>query len=575
MYIHVHIRYIFTYVSNIVHWSRGYTLYFTHTIWYMTYRMYLCTNNAAVLPLMWLLDFSPKCPRKHVRFFKFLASTMSAHNSHINPLLTDLYQLTMCYAYWKAGRHLLPSTFDVFFRKNPFHGEYTLFAGLDDVLHYLDTWHMTADDLHFLQTQVLPHAEPAFFEYLQHLDCSQVSVHAVAEGSVVFPREPLLRIDGPLGICQLLETTILNLTNFASLVTTNAARFRRAAGPDAVLLEFGLRRAQGPDGAMTASRYCYMGGFDGTSNVLAAKMYGVPVKGTHAHAFVCSYSSLSDLNSTVLPRAKGVEGVEGVGEEDFVAAVLALRERWQWTSTNDGELAAFISYAQAFPENFLALVDTYDTLHSGVRNFLVVAYCLHRRGYTPVGVRLDSGDLAWLSLECRAAFLRFATEMGVEEVFKSLIIVASNDINETVLLSLADQGHEINAFGIGTNLVTCQAQPALGMVFKLVEINGLPRIKLSNEVVKMTIPGRKNVYRLVGKEGMPLLDLICLCSEPAPVAGEKVLCCSPFDEKKRVYVTPTVVQPMLSCWRGGERGGARGGERGGDTGGTGDTGGHW
>jgi len=466
-------------------------------------------------------------------------------SNHVQPLLTDLYQITMCYAYYKADRHQLPSTFDVFFRKNPFAGEYTLFAGLGDVLKFVDNWSLTKEDITFLRENVLANAEPAFFDYLEQLDCSEVTVHAVSEGSVVFPREPLLRIDGPLGICQLLETTILNLTNYASLVTTNAARFRNAAGPNATLLEFGLRRAQGPDGAMSASRYCYMGGFDGTSNVLAAKYYGIPVKGTHAHAFVCSFSSLSDLNGRTT-----VIGSDGTTHHDILAPILALRKDIGWESTNEGELAAFISYAQAFPSNFLALIDTYDTLQSGVRNFLLVAHALHTFGYKPTGVRLDSGDLAWLSNQCRTTFFEFANKFHLPS-FQHFLIVASNDINETVLLSLADQGHEINAYGIGTNLVTCQAQPALGMVFKLVQINELPRIKLSNEVLKMTIPGKKVVYRLIGKAGTPLLDIIMLFDETPPAPGQKILCCDPFHEKKRVYVTPSEVQPLMSCWREG------------------------
>ena len=484
---------------------------------------------------------------------------MTTRNTMIQPLLTDLYQLTMAYAYWRAGRHELPSTFDAFFRKNPFKGEYTIFAGLSDCLEFIDNWSMSEEDIQFLKQGPLKSAEPEFFDYLSELDCSQVTVHAISEGSIVFPREPLLRIEGPLGICQLLETTILNLTNFASLVTTNAARFRNAAGPSSTLLEFGLRRAQGPDGAMSASRFCYMGGFDGTSNVLAAKLYGVPVKGTHAHAYVCSFSSLNDLRTpTVMDTRNTSLGSPGK-EHNIVESVLKLRTEMGWESTNEGELAAFISYAQAFPNGFLALIDTYDTLQSGVRNFLLVAYALHLIGYKPVGVRLDSGDLAWLSIQCREAFSTFATKYNVTDAFSTLIIVASNDINERVLLALADQGHEINAYGIGTNLVTCQAQPALGMVFKLVEIDGKPRIKLSNDVVKMTIPGKKTVYRLIGKQGIPLLDVIMLATEKPPNKGEKILCCDPFDEKKRVYVTPTQVVHMMVCWRQGGNGGGGGG----------------
>ena len=186
-------------------------------------------------------------------------------------------------------------------------------------------------------------------------------------------------------------------------------------------------------------------------------------------------------------------------------------------------MCAFISYAQAFPNGFLALIDTYDTLHSGLRNFLLVAYVLHKFGYSPVGIRLDSGDLAWLSLECRAAFEQFAKEHDVPS-FAAMKIVASNDINESILVSLEDQGHSIDAFGIGTNLVTCQAQPALGMVYKLVEIDGKPRIKLSNDLSKITIPGRKKLYRLIGKKGVPLIDVMLKSDESPPEPGER--CCA-------------------------------------------------
>lgn len=489
-------------------------------------------------------------------------------NPLVGPLLTDLYQLTMCYAYWKAGRHALRASFDVFFRQNPFGGEYTLCGGLAEVLRFVDAWKLTAEDLAYLQMNLLPNAELAFFDYLAGLDCSEVTVRAVHEGSVVFPREPIISVEGPLGICQLLETTILNLTNFASLVCTNAARMRKAAGPDATLLEFGLRRAQGPDGGVTASRYSYMGGFDGTSNVLAGRLFGMPVKGTHAHAFVCSFSGLDDLSSTKIfaapTTAAGTAGAAGsepseskarsksaaAREHDIVREVQLLRRELGWMSTNAGELAAFIAYAQAFPSGFLALIDTYDTLQSGLRNFLLVARVLERLGYKPVGIRLDSGDLAWLSRECRAEFKRFAEAQGVPS-FASLRIVASNDINEQILLSLADQGHEIDAFGIGTNLVTCQAQPALGMVYKLVSIDGRPRMKLSNDVSKITIPGRKDIYRLIGKSGVPLIDVIIRDDEAPPEPGRRMLCCHPFDEKVRVYVTPTAVLPMMFTWREG------------------------
>jgi nicotinate phosphoribosyltransferase len=387
----------------------------------------------------------------------------------------------------------------------------------------------------------MPTCAPAFFDYLAALDLSAVKIYSVNEGSVVFPRIPLVRVEGPLGVCQLLETVLLNLTNFACLMTTNASRFRLAAGADKKLMEFGLRRAQGPDGAMSASRYAYMGGFDGTSNVLAGKVFDIDVKGTHAHSFVCSFMGLDDL------RTRMLDGV------DIVSEIEKYRAEMGWGHTNQGELAAFISYAQAFPDGFLALVDTYDTLRSGVPNFLLVALALSKLGHAPLGVRLDSGDLAWLSRETRRLFREVSGAYGVR--FESLQIFASNDINEAILLSLNDQGHEIDAFGIGTHLVTCQAQPALGMVYKLVEIDGRPRIKLSQEPTKVTIPGRKEAYRLIGGEGVPLVDLLLRVGEMKPCVGVKMLCRDPFNEKRRCYITPSKVLPMHALVFDGPAGG--------------------
>jgi nicotinate phosphoribosyltransferase len=298
---------------------------------------------------------------------------------------------------------------------------------------------------------------------------NDIKIYAVPEGTVVFPRIPLIRIEGPVLKTQLLETTLLTLVNFASLVATNAARFRQATGADKTLLEFGLRRAQGPDGGLSASKYCYLGGFDGTSNVLAGKLYGIPVKGTHAHAYVSSYECLEDLTIRNLTDRK-------TGEvRPFADLCLKYLEelgpilRILPSETNRGELAAFISYAIAFPTNFLALVDTYDVLKSGLPNFLAVARALHECSYQAVGLRLDSGDLAYLSLEVRARFVETAKRFNLQ-YFEHFTIVASNDINEDTLVSLEKQGHAIDSFGIGTHLVTCQKQPALGCVFKLVEL---------------------------------------------------------------------------------------------------------
>lgn len=288
-------------------------------------------------------------------------------------------------------------------------------------------------------------------------------------GSVVFPRLPLMRIEGPVLKTQLLETTLLTLVNYASLVATNAARFRSATGADKTLLEFGLRRAQGPDGGLSASKYCYLGGFDGTSNVLAGKLYGIPIRGTHAHAFVNSYESLEDLSQRDLVDRRTGE------RRPFAELCLKyLNElgpllRILPEETHRGELAAFISYAMAFPTNCLALVDTYDVLKSGLPNFLAVALALHDFNYQAVGLRLDSGDLSYLSLKVRAAFIETAKKFQLPYM-EHFTIVASNDINEDTLVSLEKQGHSIDTFGIGTHLVTCQRQPALGCVYKLVEV---------------------------------------------------------------------------------------------------------
>ncbi|MFC1598625.1 nicotinate phosphoribosyltransferase [Patescibacteria group bacterium] len=464
-------------------------------------------------------------------------------NGFINALLTDKYQLTMAYGYWFQGRHEEKAVFEMFFRTPPFGGEFAIFAGLEEVLRLIANWGFSDEDIKYLKKD-LPNAKPEFFDWLKTADCSGIKVRAMPEGTIVFPKTPLIQIEGPLAVVQLLETTILNLVNFASLMTTNAARFRQAAGPDAKLLEFGLRRAQGPDGGMSASKYSYLGGFDGTSNELAGKNYGIPVLGTHAHSWVLSYTGLGELQSERIVTADG-------DTVNFVELVLNHRQVHGWTSTNEGELASFIAYAQAFPEGFLALVDTYDTLTSGVPNFLAVAMALHECGYKAIGIRLDSGDLAYLSNEARKMFKKEAVlpDFGYFGYFN---IVASNDIDEEILHSLKRQGHEINSFGIGTNLVTCKDQPAFGGVYKLVEINHHPRIKLSQDPIKITIPGDKRVYRLFNSNGQPVIDLIMMADEPEPEVGEPILCQHPFSENKRVKVTPSKVVPLLTTFWDGQ-----------------------
>lgn len=458
-------------------------------------------------------------------------------SQYVTPLLTDTYQLTMSYAYWKQGRHNESAVFEAYFRKCPFGGEYCYFAGLSDVLAFVKGYGFSASDIEFMK-ESFPQAEQEYFDWLASANSSQVRISAVAEGSLVFSQTPLIRVEGPLAVCQLMETTILNLINFASLITTNAVRHVKAAGPGKILSEFGLRRAQGPDGGMSASRYSYAGGFHSTSNALAGKLHGIPIAGTHAHSFVLSFSSDADL------KLRTLDGQD----------LMELSKKFHTElgfNTNPTELTSFVAYAAAFPDRFLALVDTYDTLQSGVPNFLSVALALNSLGHKPYGIRLDSGDLAELSKGSRRLFNSVAERYGVD--FSEVKIVASNDINEKALHQLNTTGHEIDVFGIGTNLVTCQAQPALGMVYKLVEINDIPRIKLSNVREKMSIPGKKEVFRFYNADNTAVLDLMTFAHDAAPEAGQRILAQHPFNDSVRVYVTPARVEKLHELyWAGAE-----------------------
>lgn len=472
-------------------------------------------------------------------------------NAVVQPLLTDLYQITMAYAYWKSGKTDDSSVFDLYFRKNPFDGEFTIFAGLDECLKFIDNFRYSNDDIEYLR-QTLPEGiEDAFFDYLSQLTAKEVTVHAIEEGSVVFPRVPIIKVEGPLIIVQLLETTLLTLVNYASLMATNAARYRMVAGKHIKLLEFGLRRAQGPDGGLSASKYSYIGGFDGTSNVLAGKLFNIPVKGTHAHAYITSFSGFSEL------KTRNIKHKEHGTLRDLLELAIGHRHALSQTmeisteESSEGELAAMVSFAIAFPDGFMALVDTYDVKRSGLLNFCAVALALNDQGYRALGIRIDSGDLAYLSCLARETFEKVAVKFKIPW-FNTLTIVASNDINEETILSLNEQGHKIDCFGIGTHLVTCQRQPALGCVYKLVEINGQARIKLSQDVEKVTMPGNKNAYRLYSADGHALIDLLQKNSENAPKVGQKVLCRHPFQESKRAYVIPSRVEPLFKVyWKEG------------------------
>lgn len=482
-------------------------------------------------------------------------TTTSPFNPLVNPLLTDYYQISMYYAYWKNDRYDLPAVFETYFRKCPFKGNYAIFAGLKQVLAYIESFSITQEDLNqlrksqesagvmldFLQDQEFcdhlmsikleeePEYKDGYYQYRFRMTKRPLNpgetycdlmpllkVRAVQEGTVVFPHMPLIQLDGPLGLCQLMETTILNLTGFPSLLATNATRIAflaRHYKPQVQLLEFGLRRAQGPDGGMSASLYSWLAGFDGTSNMEAGKQFGIPIRGTHAHSYVGSYTGVVDCDRMMLKNLKTNQ------LEDFWLAVqdtkkeLYSRGKIPFSEAELSELVAFASYAYAYPNGFSALVDTYDTLNSGIRNFLAVAGALHKFGYSPKGIRLDSGDLASLSKDVRGYFNVLTSIFGFK--VNEYKIVASNNLNESSIQKLNTDGHDIDVFGIGTNLVTCEAQPAMGMVFKLVMIGDKSDkhtmhyvIKKSNEPEKVTIPGKKRVMRCVDQDGKNEFDLL-------------------------------------------------------------------
>ncbi|XP_072535372.1 nicotinate phosphoribosyltransferase [Salminus brasiliensis] len=436
----------------------------------------------------------------------------------VPPLLTDLYQFTMAYAYWRAGRHQEPAVFELFFRDNPFGGGFSVFAGLTDCLLFLRNFRFTDQDVEYLRSVLPLNTDPDFFTYLKGLDCSTVSISAVAEGTVVFARVPLLEVSGPLAVVQLLETSLLCLVNYASLVCTNAARFRIAAGPRRRLLEMGLRRAQGPDGGLTASRYTYIGGFDLTSNALAGRLYGIPVAGTMAHSYVTSFSSLEEVWPQTLVPSGGDDPIDFIslvkGWLGRVCQLLGAKPQ----QVREGELAAFLSYAIAYPHNFLPVIDSYSVSCSGVLCFCAVGLALCELQYQPLGVRLDSGDLCRQSVEVRCVFKECSKHFAVP-TFESLLIVGTNSVSEQSLVELNKRDNEIDVVGVGTHLVTCTNQPSLGCVYKLIEVRGCPRMKLSEDPEKSTLPGRKAIYRLLDIEGHPQMDLICLSEETAPKVG--------------------------------------------------------
>lgn len=381
--------------------------------------------------------------------------------NHNYSLLTDLYQLTMAQGYWECNKLEEEACFHAFFRTNPFEGGFAIACGMDHVLDVIENYRFTDDDIAYLASLEAPGGgklfDPKFLEYLHSMELS-VDIDAVREGTVVFPNDPLLRVTGPILQCQLLETALLNCVNFETLIATKAARVCLAA--QAPVAEFGLRRAQGEDGGLRASRAAVVGGCASTSNVLAGKLFDIPVSGTHAHSWVMSF---------------------------------------------DNELEAFRAYAEVMPKNCVLLVDTYD-ITQGINNAITVGLEMKERGEVLSAIRIDSGDLSWRAKQARemldAAGL---TETG---------IVLSNDLDEYTIKSIKDSGAQVTSWGVGTKLTTAYDQPALGGVYKLAAKRASKDapweecIKVSGQAVKLTTPGVLDVRRYFHADGRLAGDMV-------------------------------------------------------------------
>ncbi|MBI2568905.1 MAG: nicotinate phosphoribosyltransferase [Candidatus Schekmanbacteria bacterium] len=418
-------------------------------------------------------------------------------------LLTDLYQLTMMGGYHRHEQFReRRAAFELFFRRVPFGGGYCIAAGLADVVTYIRSLSFGADELGYLERLGLFGRE--FLDFLKTFRFAG-DLWAVPEGTVVFAHEPLLRVEARLPEAQLVETALLNILNFQTLIATKAARICDAAG-GAPVLEFGLRRAQGVDGSLSASRAACIGGCVGTSNVLAGMLYGLAPRGTQAHAWIMAFGD---------------------------------------------ELAAFRAYADTYPDACLLLVDTYDTLRTGVPNAITAAKELEARGHCFLGIRLDSGDLAYLSREAR----RMLDEAGLEHAK----IVASNDLDEYAIAELRKNGARVDMWGVGTNLVTARDCPALGGVYKLVAIaaedgSWIPRIKLSSNGEKTTNPGVKQILRFTDSAGTLLGDVLADASEALPERGSPVLSSHLLDARERRSIAgwDRVEALLVPVFSGGE-----------------------
>lgn len=363
-------------------------------------------------------------------------------------LLTDQYELVMAHGYWQTQMAEQEAVFYLAYRTDPFKGDYTIMCGLNDVIRYLSNFHFTESDIEYLKKLPGPNGDNLFsadfLDYLSTLTFS-CDVDAMPEGTVLFAQEPMLRIKGPLIQCQILETALINLTNFATLAATKASRISHAAGENNVV-EFGVRRAQGPNGGLTGSRAAFVGGCESTSHVLAGKTYGIPIKGTQAHSWIMAFPD---------------------------------------------ELTSFREFAKALKQNTTLLVDTYDT-HNGVKNAIIVGKELREQGHDLFAIRLDSGDLAQLSIDSR--------KMLDDAGFENTKIIASGDLDEHSITELKKRGAKIDLWGVGTKLSTCYDQPALNMIYKLCAIKNQKnewdyRLKISDQKQKTTRAGITQVRR--------------------------------------------------------------------------------
>lgn len=435
-------------------------------------------------------------------------------------LLDDLYELTMAQGYWKAGMRDTEAVFHMFFRHHPFQGGFTVAAGLEALIDFVQGYHLEEDDLAFLKTlkghENTPLFDKDFLQYLSTLSLD-VDIDAVAEGTVVFPNEPLVRVKGPLIASQLLESSLLTLINFPSLIATKASRVCLAAGGDEVI-EFGLRRAQGMNGALTAARAAYVGGCHSTSNVLAGKLFGIPVKGTHAHS---------------------------------------------WVQAFPDEQQAFMAWAKTSPNNAVFLVDTYDTVE-GVKKAVEAGRWLREHGHDLFAIRLDSGDLAYLSCVAR--------DILDNAGFQNTVIMASNELDEFVISEMKRQGAKITVWGVGTNLVTGKGQSALDGVYKLSAVRdpGQPwqyKLKLSEQMIKVSNPGILAVRRYQ-HNGDNVADVIydvatdvengCVVVDPLDSTRRKTLRANLKSEDllvpifkggKLVYDVPPLAESRARCTR--------------------------